>query len=406
MSKVKIGLSAVLSVLTYFMTFYVYNNTVKYILMVVTAVFLALGFSFESLKRHAKINIMVIIYLTAAIVFAVMNRHLIIERDVLLAAIAFSITFFEFLLALEYISDHGKTDTLVKIYFYLTLALVFIVDILAFIKGETKGLYLVGTKFSVVYLHFYLIAFYYLYSSTKPKKILLNKMDNIIKTVIVYALLFALTLITSIKVDCMTGVIGIVLLTLLLVLTNRFKKFFFNRITLICAMGLSFLFVWTYDYLLANPYIANFITNTLDTSLSISGRTEIYDALPKVMQGHWLIGYGYGSNYEVCKSQIGYADTQNALMNIIMDIGIIGAGLMILWMLHAFGKIKFYSHNVQNISVPLVALIYLFIFLGTIEITYNTMFLCILLILYAVKNDTALTKGKQNPTNDAKINAN
>ena len=117
----KIRISAILSVLTYLMTFFVYNNTIKYVIIVATAICLVIGFDYKSFKKHSKINSLATLFCAVTVIFSIANRHNNFERNVVLAAIVFAAVFLEFLFSMEYISDRGKTDLMIKIYFYLTL---------------------------------------------------------------------------------------------------------------------------------------------------------------------------------------------------------------------------------------------------------------------------------------------
>ena len=100
------------------------------------------------------------------------------------------------------------------------------------------------------------------------------------------------------------------------------------------------------------------------------------------MNDHWLLGFGYGSSYEICRSQIGFADTQNALMEWIMQIGIIGSVCLIIVLIYAFSK----SKNLKNEKqwIWLAGYIYTLIFIGTVEITYTMYFFAVLVLIYVL----------------------
>lgn len=391
----KIRISAILSVLTYLMTFFVYNNTIKYVFIVATAICLVIGFDYKSFKKHSKINTLSVIFCAVTVIFSIANRHNSFERNVVLASIVFAVVFLEFLFSMEYISDRGKIDLMIKIYFYLTLAVALLTDFFILTKGASDGLYLVGTKFTVAYTHFNLIGFYYLYNKTRSQKSILNKRDRLVATYVVYLIMILLTAFISIKTDCMTGVVGLAMLVLMLLLSNHASRFFINRITLFCSTAISFWFLWIYDVILQNRVISNFVTNNLNTNLTLTGRTEIYDSMPRIMSGHWLYGYGYGSAFDVCSKRIGYSDTQNALMQVMLEIGVVGSVLLIIWQLYVFFRLK-RTPSVYSYSLPIVVLIYVYILIGTIEITYNIQYYCLFLMIYALANDWKLSKTNED----------
>ena len=100
------------------------------------------------------------------------------------------------------------------------------------------------------------------------------------------------------------------------------------------------------------------------------------------MYGKWFLGFGYGSTYEICLRYIGFADTQNALMEWIMQIGILGTGLFCLIIYNCVSKLH-KTFGLYTEWVWLLAFLYTYVILGMIEITYSSMqFIGALLVIY------------------------
>mgnify|MGYP000152170206 CR=1 FL=1 len=251
-------------------------------------------------------------------------------------------------------------------------------DILALTQGSIDGNYFVGTKFAVVYQHLFLLTLFMMVNSSSLMK--KNSLNNYRVRFTFYALLI-LTIILSLYVDCMTGVIGTALFFVFSLLVRYNSKMMASGGMFIGAVLASFAFMWVVPSILLNENVASFITNKLNRSLSLTGRTLIFERIPQIMQGKWLLGFGYGSSYEICRRYIGFADTQNALMEWIMQIGVLGSVLLCLMLCYCITRLN------KNIMIytewvwPL-AFVYTYVALGTIEITYSYQFVGALLEKY------------------------
>ena len=106
--------------------------------------------------------------------------------------------------------------------------------------------------------------------------------------------------------------------------------------------------------------------------------------LPNIMKGHWLWGFGYGTGYEVLM-RYGIVDTQNGIFDWIQQIGVFGTMLLAIWLCIAMKQPK----NLCNINHSdvrsLTALAYVFVLLATVEITFSSKFLAIIVLLYGIK---------------------
>ena len=135
------------------------------------------------------------------------------------------------------------------------------------------------------------------------------------------------------------------------------------------------------------PFITAFIENVLERDTTLTGRIKIYQNYMRAMEGHWLFGYGYGSGNTVSLQHFECTNAQNAVLHWILQCGLIISSLLIaLFALimkrsnHARAEMK------KNIDL-LVALIYTYIVLGIVEITYSMAFILFTALIFMTANN-------------------
>lgn len=81
-----------------------------------------------------------------------------------MAAIVFTATLVEFVLTVEIFCQREEMRNLIKVFYRMTLLVVIATDFLILFTSihlQYGGdVFLVGTKFQVIYMHFYLISFF------------------------------------------------------------------------------------------------------------------------------------------------------------------------------------------------------------------------------------------------------
>lgn len=386
----KINTITLIGVLIYITTFF--NTTmfdyemIRYVLIVIVGVLLSAKMSLRILKRNLNLNFFFIVFGVMSLCISYGAQELTV-RNPFYANLVFVIVLAELILYLELVNERNMIEHCCKIWYRCAFFVTLLTDVLVFTKGATDELYLVGTKFGVVYQHLFLIT---LFMYLKSEKLAVKNNRQRYSVQIKLALLLLLTGIVSIYVDCMTGVVGIIIFFVLSILVRKFGKIFTSPVFFLVTIFLSFSVVWAMSALLVNTHIANFITKYLNRELTLTGRTLIYAGLPFVMKEHWLLGYGYGSSYEICNKYLGFANAQNALMDWILQIGIVGT--IALCFVFVICVSKMHRRVLQNGKkfrtwIWPFALIYTYIFLGTVEITYNMQFISALLLLYFIDAD-------------------
>ena len=133
-----------------------------------------------------------------------------------------------------------------------------------------------------------------------------------------------------------------------------------------------------------SSYVISAIKAIKSEDVTLTFRTVIYSMLPNIMKGHWLWGFGYGTGYEVLM-RYGIVDAQNGVFEWIQQIGIFGTMLLVMWLCIAMKRPKNdYKINYSDVRA-LTALIYVFVLLATVEITFSSDFLAAVVLLYGIK---------------------
>ena len=376
-NRLKVSVYTIFEILVYVLAFAdIRNNILKYGLMVVVGIFLVSKVSHQLLVRNKVINLLVSGFTIVSLLISFQFQG-VTNRNPFLANIVFCGVFIEFVLMLEVVSEQKGIRHFLKTASICAIVICAAVDILAFTVGASRGIYLIGTKFQVVYHHMLAVT---LYMVSNENVVNNKKSVSYFKNNLMLIGLGILTIIVSIRVDCSTGIIGTLVLLIFTWIISINRNFFARPVVFIGAILLGFAFMWGFDVVLSNKQIIALITVYLQRSVSLTGRTIIYSEMTRVMKGHWLLGFGYGSTYEICRSKIGFADTQNALMEWIMQIGIIGTGCLLAVLIYAFSK----SVDLKNENhwIWLAGYIFTLIFIGTVEITYTMYFFSALILIY------------------------
>lgn len=378
-------LAVLIYMLTFFSTTYFNYNLLKYALIIIVGVLLISDFNGRIFHENRKINYIIICFCCIVVIFSFVNRGN-LERNPFLASVVFVGILLEYIFVLEKFSYMGKMNLLIEVFYKMTLIVVVVTDVLAVVGNSVYshgGNYFIGTKFQVAYLHFFLIAFFMAYKGDILKESTKEAYVNKIKIFFYVALTWGIAL----KTSTATGVVGTIVLLIFLYISYKKINLLLNAKTFCIFILLSILFVWFFEKVLSNQFITYIITQLLDKDITLSLRTMIYSRIPHIMDEHWLMGYGFGSSYEVLM-KYGIVDTQNGILEWIEQVGIIGVIVLISWLSLAMKKLNtFYEKKILMQCAPLVALVYVFLFLGTIEITLTIEVFALILIIYGLKNE-------------------
>ena len=135
--------------------------------------------------------------------------------------------------------------------------------------------------------------------------------------------------------------------------------------------------------------------------LTLTGRTAIYENIPLVLRNHILFGYGYGSDYEVWKNFMGMPNSQNGVIECIVEQGIISTGLLIVLIALVMKKSNHFFE--VNIGVRVLSsIVIMYTLLASIEITISLKYILFVFLLNAYTELFYIDKDDRFVENDAK----
>lgn len=233
------------------------------------------------------------------------------------------------------------------------------------IHGRDIGTCLIGNKFVVAYAHMALLFILMIFNKSRNK-------------IIIYGLI---TVVMCQYVDCMTTVLGTIILLILYFIPKHVKYLLFSPI-LFSPILFSISFFVSACLLILFQSILNFgpirflIVDILHRDLTLTGRMEIYYYTFNLISSHSMFGYGHGTNI-IEKKSIWYANAQNAFWDFTINYGFVTSILLFLYLL----SIIFIANKIRK-KVDLdaymyvsICMLYVYMFIGIGEIVYGKMFI-------------------------------
>ena len=297
------------------------------------------------------------------------------------------------------LAETGRGTAALKFLFWYTLLIVGVNDALMFSRVITFGTsrheyYIVGTKFSVSYLHMDLLTLWLMVYAKRSGGIRKRKLAVFLATVFI--------VMVTIRTNCMTGLLGCILLAAIFGWLQTKKRKLLYRLAspgvLVLAIVVSVLFIGAVDTIVGIPVVRYFVEEVLNRDTSITGRTNIYEMLLENMQGHWLQGYGYGNANKTAMKLFGYANVQNGLMQWVLQIGVPATVSMLALFAQVFRQLKHSNGEKRELVMPLVILVYLYVILATIETTFNMAFImwfALIFMLVTERRENQMTEQVQ-----------
>ena len=383
----KIKISTIHAVLVYLLVFftttYISYNPIRYFLLVAVAMMILSNIRILFRKTYRELNVSIAFFCLATLVVSYINRNGYTDRNPFLAAVVFVATLIEFVITVEIFCQREEIQNLIRVFYRMTLLVVMLTDFLILFTNmhlQYGGdVFLVGTKFSVVYMHFYLISFFFAYKNIELRTIRESSLNNMLLGV-----LLIITMTVSIKLGTATGIVGTVALLLFLWLSERNIGAFLNSKSFFVALIASLLFAVFVEIILSNSIVTYIITQLLGKDVTLTFRTVIYSMFPNIMKERWFWGFGYGTGYEVLM-RYGIVDAQNGIFDWIQQIGVFGTMLLAIWLCIAMKQPKNLCDINHSDVRSLTALAYVFVLLATVEITFSSKFLAIIVLLYGIK---------------------
>lgn len=272
---------------------------------------------------------------------------------------------------IEQLAIIGKVKILLKTLFTCIGVLLIFVDIdamLHVVVNDDIGGYLIGNKFNVTYLNLYFCA---IYSMMHPK------LDSHTR---IYLLFFiAVLIIVSIHTQCSTTVMGgFTFLILIFFMGNKWKRILSKPVTFIITLLIcDVLFFFFTTWFLQFDFVQDFIVNVLHEDMTLTGRLGIYlDIQDAFAESPW-IGYGLGNSGIISKMYTGAYDAQNGLVDLFIQVGIIGCLIYVFILFKLFQQIK----DKYEMVFPIVVFIYSILMISMVEIPFKTEFIIISMLL-------------------------
>ena len=296
-----------------------------------------------------------------------------------------------FILSMYMISEYSL-KVFLNFLLRLFLTICFFTDILMlFIDynfSNPSEAYLFGNKFVVSYLHCFTAALFF----ACTRDIRVNRGFVVNGNIIINRLLayfFALYSVAICKVvSCSTGMVATAVMILIVMAPKHIVKLFSSGKVMIICIGIITILMFGPYSLLKNPYILDFVQNTLGKSPSFTGRIQIWNMIFDVIANNPIIGYGYYNN--IVEVTLGYGNPQNGVLKLLVDTGIIGLVLYIMVVIKVFKKMDFRIKDMEKEVLPIIAFFYAMIIASLVEInlTHMIVFLAMAIVNAAYYNST------------------
>jgi hypothetical protein len=374
---IPISFTAIAIGASFFMTFinlpwFNHYNQIKYVLTGLVFIYVIINARY--LKCHwitLAEKLAFVFYILFSFVASSLNLGETTMRKPLVQCVGYcSILVANCLLAIV-IYNKGRLRSMLQISWWVSLSVMLISDLTAVFRIRYNGVYFVGDKFSVAYIHFWTLALLL---------IIIQEWKQHEK--IVVSSLFFETILINIILNCATGLIGTLLFIILLLL--YYKKILLTRISFfpIAVLLICALFPIWYPILLNNNLVQSIIENVLHKKLTLTGRTVIYSKIPAIFGNHILLGYGINTNYEICM-RWGATNIQNGLMKVMMESGVYGALAFLILYSSIFCRVNPPEENHVKVFSSLLVVLSI---LSSIEITIGVTTISVLLYLSVFSN--------------------
>lgn len=354
-----------------FSDFFPAYSFVRYFFLLCAGIFLCMKFFAAKMARYNLFSLIFISFCGTIILSSYFARYDYESRNPLLASIVFLGGLVEFLFIAKYAKNRGRINVLLSVVFWLAVSTLFINDIFLLSVGGNHSL--VGDKFHVAYFHIFVIAL------TLLRVMRRQKMKSVGFQVLLFCLV-VLSIVIGIKVNCMTGLVGVCLMLVWLVICRISPSFARSPLTVVTAVFLSFLFMYVAVPIMNNTVVKHVIEGSLSHDTTLTGRTFIFKVTSRMLAKRPFLGYGYGVSYEVLSKSMFIPDTQNGLAEWLIAGGWCAGVLIIVAIGLAFKNSLRETVSIKYLDAIRV-FIYAYICMGTVEITYNADFFAMLILL-------------------------
>lgn len=299
-----------------------------------------------------------------------------------------------FLLVYKYIQKKGTKELFItmlgisKFYFIVNLIwTIFLIITNKLSDAIQNGYLMLGGKFTSSYMLIFFLMFYYINLSDRftDKVRKRNKFKFIILSI--------LCIVLCALYQTATGIVAIVLFSLITLFGKNILKIFNHPFAVILFVVLSMVAIFLLSSILNINFVKYIIVHVLHEDLTLTGRLELYKLLLPLLKKASYFGFGFGSYVTTRLGYHGWYDSQNGLAEIILTYGYVGCVSFLILIFTCIKKSKIYFESLN-------AALLIFIIIAIVEIPFNSKFIFLLAILMFSKKDI----GNQNITTIAEGN--
>lgn len=341
----------------------------------------------------AKIKLMtslVLLYGMITFLSTVYNR---LDTNTIIASFIYCIQIIDVFIVANRFVKKKDIETMLKIVFKTFLFYIVTTDVLMVIINynfsNPAEEYLIGNKFIVSYLHcFETCLYYYLIQKENEKS---KKRTRRLRGKVWPLIFTAYSVLICYKVTCSTGMVICILLGILMLIPNKFKRILSDGKPVILSALIFNILIFGSFGLFINPFIANFVSDVMGKSTTWLGRLRIYEVVMDIILKSPVIGHGYFNN-AVSNAVSFNGNAQNGILKILVDSGVVG---LIGYAGSIYLGLKNSKEHDDGQLWPLYAFIYTMIAASLVEInlTHMIVFLTVA-VIYAHCNSCRSWKRK------------
>lgn len=339
-------------------------------------------------KKYFFVMLLLLFFFLMLSISMLVNRNLNFGFSTVRNTSRLMLYLFELFVLMMVLAETGRGKKTLDFLFKYLLMLAVVTDVflltglVTFRSGRFES-YLIGSKFSVAYLHMNLLGIWVVRMQRKKQDVHMPRW-----LILVLSLLIIWV---SIRVNCMTGVLGCVMLVILMLMIRRSESrrggLFTSPVILLLLLAGSVVFSLVAEEIVSIPFVRDFVEDVLSRDVTLTGRLQIFFEYADKLQGRWLNGFGYGNGNVAAVRLFGYENAQNGLLQWVLQVGILSTSAMILWMLQIFRQANRLGQKRSMEIMPLVALIYVYIAIGTAETSFDMCFLMWFGLLFMLSSE-------------------
>ncbi|MDN0069799.1 O-antigen ligase family protein [Collinsella ihumii] len=283
------------------------------------------------------------------------------------------------------IDKYGAGSVLTALFWILLTLSLFNDFTVAIASTNTSSTnYLLGNKFTTGGIHVLLIGIFRVLLHIKSGKMPYNQT--------VYCALIIESIMVLLKADAMTAMISVVSVCALPVLLGmRQVSFLLSGLAVSCSIVVLNVVFFSTGMLLDLPQVQYFVQEVLGRSITMTGRTPIYEQLGIIIQMNPLFGWGYGNT--VVEQIVGYGNAQNGIAQVIVDYGVVGAAAFAAVIISALPRVR---GETSIIIVPLYGILYSSVISSLVEISFGLTFFFQIALVAAISAKLKLRQIKDS----------